>query len=308
LLFSIALMPTAFAHVGYVAPEGSREAAGGFDSAFLLSALTPFHLLLMLLAVIAVVLAFRFLPRFVPWRHELVHIHERVLEYKELVPWIARLGAGIALIGAGSAGVLISPVLHTSSIIASFEILVGFALLIGFCTGIAAWAVVFLVLIAIAIDPYLIGNLDLLALAFSIIVLADTRPGLDDLLGLPFFGAIAVLKSRVALFLLFEKLLNPRWSEIVVTMYGLGAVIPVGAPMWVLSAGLIELAVGLALLLGWHTRTAAAIAFIVLSASFFYFSESVYSHVTLFATLSIIFILGAGSHGIDTRRHTHMRR
>jgi uncharacterized membrane protein YphA (DoxX/SURF4 family) len=77
--------------------------------------------------------------------------------------------------------------------------------------------------------------------------------------------------------------------------------------MWVLSAGLIELAVGLALLLGWHTRTAAAIAFIVLSASFFYFSESVYSHVTLFATLSIIFILGAGSHGIDTRRHTHMR-
>lgn len=44
---------------------------------------------------------------------------------------------------------------------------------------------------------------------------------------------------------------------------------------------------GLLLVLGIKTRLTAVIAFIVLSLSFFYFQESVYSHVTLFGTFRL---------------------
>ena len=70
------------------------------------------------------------------------------------------------------------------------------------------------------------------------------------------------------------------------------AAVPVSAAMWVLSAGMIELAVGLLLILGWRPRLVSAIAFLFLTASFFFFKESVYSHITLFGSLSVIYASG----------------
>jgi len=81
--------------------------------------------------------------------------------------------------------------------------------------------------------------------------------------------------------------------------YDLTSIIPVSAPMWVLSAGLIELAIGLFLLIGFHTRLLAVITFLVLSLSFFYFREEVYSHITLFTVLYILFITGGGRISVD---------
>jgi uncharacterized membrane protein YphA (DoxX/SURF4 family) len=102
------------------------------------------------------------------------------------------------------------------------------------------------------------------------------------------------LGFSMAYLAVLEKVLNPHWSEAVVQRYHLQSAVPVSAELWVLGAGLIELAVGLAILLGYRVRLFAAVAFGVLSVSFFFFNESVYSHVTLFATLSIIYILGSG--------------
>ena len=97
----------------------------------------------------------------------------------------------------------------------------------------------------------------------------------------------------------YEKILNPHLSELVVTNFGLMNVVPVSPEMWVLSTGLIEFAVGLALILGLFTRISAGIAFIVLSLSFFYFGEDVASHITLFGTLSVLFITQGGAWSLD---------
>jgi len=99
---------------------------------------------------------------------------------------------------------------------------------------------------------------------------------------------------------LYEKFLNPHWSRLVVENYHLTSIIPVSPAMWVLSAGLIEFMIGFMLFIGLKTRIVAAITFFVLSLSFFYFNEAVYSHITFFITLSIIFITGGGKFSIDT--------
>ena len=70
--------------------------------------------------------------------------------------------------------------------------------------------------------------------------------------------------------------------------------------MWVLGAGLVELLVGFFLVIGFYTRLVAVIAFLVLSLSFFFFKEAVFSHVTLFGILSLILINGAGYLSIDS--------
>ena len=69
--------------------------------------------------------------------------------------------------------------------------------------------------------------------------------------------------------------------------------------MWVLSVGIIELVIGIVLLLGWFTRTTSIVAIIVLSCTFFFFKEAVYSHVTLFSILAATTIEGGGKLSID---------
>jgi uncharacterized membrane protein YphA (DoxX/SURF4 family) len=91
---------------------------------------------------------------------------------------------------------------------------------------------------------------------------------------------------------LFEKLLNPHLSELVVDKFNLTAVVPVSPQMWVVSVGIIELVIGLVLLLKWKPRLISVITFLVLIMTFFGFREAVYAHVTLFGVLSAILILG----------------
>jgi uncharacterized membrane protein YphA (DoxX/SURF4 family) len=97
----------------------------------------------------------------------------------------------------------------------------------------------------------------------------------------------------------YEKLLNPHWSEYVVHLYDLEIIVPVSPALWVLGVGLTELLLGIFLILGFQTRVVAAVSFIVFSLSFFYFKEEVYSHITFFGALSILFVTGAGRASID---------
>jgi len=92
----------------------------------------------------------------------------------------------------------------------------------------------------------------------------------------------------------YEKILNPHLSAQVVAQFRLDQVIPVQTAMWVLSAGIIEAVLGLLIITGFYTRVVVAIAFVVLSMSFFYFGEAVYSHITLFGIMSVLFATGNG--------------
>jgi uncharacterized membrane protein YphA (DoxX/SURF4 family) len=67
----------------------------------------------------------------------------------------------------------------------------------------------------------------------------------------------------------------------------------------VLSAGAVECLVGILLVLGFKTRLISAIAFAILTLSFFFFGEDVYSHITLFGILSVLFVSGAGKMSVD---------
>jgi uncharacterized membrane protein YphA (DoxX/SURF4 family) len=170
---------------------------------------------------------------------------------------------------------------------------------------------IILFLFALSKNFYLLGNLEVLASLIALLILSQPKPGLDDLLGIPSFSFLKSFKEFVPLILrigivgammflaVYEKFLNPHLSEIVVYNYHLTSIIPVISEMWVLSAGIIEFLVGLFLFLGFKTRLTSAIAFIVFSLSFFYFGEEVYSHVTLFSVLSVLFVTGGVKLSID---------
>ncbi len=304
LLLTIFPLP-ALAHVEYVLDDDTFTDHAGSDVPFLLEAVTDVGawaliLLSLLAGALVYVLASR--SKIVQEEHE--HINECRKHYEDYFPWMARLAIGISLIGAGSSGAFISPAFEAVSWVGDLQILLGFMVLVGFLLSPVMLAVAFLYLLALVLDPYAIGNLDLLALVVMFMMYGSTRPGADDLLEIPFvsplkkFKAYAPFVLRVGIgvamiyLALWEKLLNPHTAELVVQNYELTSVVPVSAAAWVFWAGFVELFIGVCLLLGVRVRTMSLIAFLVLSLSFFYFGEEVYSHITLFTVLSILFVVG----------------
>lgn len=297
----------ALAHVGYVLPEETMQQALGADWDFVLEVFkNPINVLFILGTLILSFVLYFSLQRSVLLMTKVKQIQEKAGSYENLISWILRLSLGTVLIGAGTGDVLISPVLTNFSVFSYLQISLGFLLLLGLFLAITSWLTAGLFLIALLNNFYLIGNLEFLAASVGLIILANPKPGLDDLLGLPFVSPLKSFRNLVPLILrigiggammflaLYEKMLNPHLSEMVVNNYQLTSIIPVSAEMWVLSVGVIEFLVGFLLFIGWNTRLISAIAFAVLSASFFYFNEAVYPHVTLFGVLSVLFIIGGG--------------
>ena len=302
------------AHVGYIVGEEVMEKHVGKDLSFLL---TPFsnieYIGLMLLFVVLVFIGYFVLTKTLWGKKWSERINEKLTSYHELIPWIIRLSLGIALIGAGTEQVLISPLLKDISL-GSLQIVLGFMFMAGFLLVPATLTSIVLYFIALSKNIYILGNLDFLVLLLGFLVFHSARPGIDDVLNISILKKIKIHRLFLAPLLrfgigigmiylaLYEKLLNPHFMELVVHESNLASVIPVSPEMWVLSTGIIELAVGLCLLIGYKTRAVSVIAILVLSLSFFYFKEAVYSHITLFGTLSILTIESSGVFSIDALR------
>ena len=302
----------AYAHVGYVVQ--SLQTRHGTDYAFIFSPLQdPFNIMLLLLGAL-VLTALVFLPERINFiKTKARQIREIGASYYELFPWMLRLSLGIALIGDGALQSLISPVLQASHGYAILEFALGFFILAGFLTTPALILAGILYLIAITETAYIFGNLEFLGAVIASLTLGNMRPGVDDLFRISIKSplvrfkpyALTILRISIgaafAFLALYEKILNPHLSEAVVNQFNLTNIVPVTPEMWVLSAGLIELLVGLAILIGFRTRTFAALAFMVISITFFFFNEAVYSHVTLFGVLSILFAGGGGKWSLDEK-------
>lgn len=312
LTVAIFLPAISFAHVGYVVPEGTIHEKAGSDFDFLLNALRdPLNFFLVLGTFVLISFAYFILRQNTWFLSKTKAVAERAASYYELTPWMLRLSLGIALIGAGVAKVLISPSFAGFPQLSFLQILLGFFLLAGFFLAPAVIVAIILFIFALSQNFYLLGNFDFLVAAIVLLVFANPKPGLDDLFGIPFFLPLKSLQKWAPLILrvgiggammflaMYEKLLNPNLFAAVVENYHLTSVIPVSPEMWVLSAGLIEIAVGFLLFIGLRTRLVSAIAFLVLSLSFFYFSEDVYSHITLFGVLSVLFVTGGGKLSVD---------
>lgn len=314
-LFLLALLIPSItsAHVGYVIGEEARVAKRGLDWSFLSSVFhDPMNVTLMIVTAIIVIALVILVPQTRWFKHWSTRILEQLGSYGDFLPWMARLSLGIALIGAGTEGVLISPVAHTFAPFPNIEILLGFCFLVGFLLVPATLVAIMLYLIAVFNNLYVVGNLDFLALAIAYLGLHSERPGVDDIFNFKLLYGFRLPRSWVPFILrvgiggamiylaLYEKILNPHMSELVVQNYHLMNVIPVTPAMWVVSVGIIELIVGSMLLKGFYTRFVSVVAFAILSLSFFYFKESVTSHVTLFGLLSILFVMGGGAWSIDS--------
>jgi len=306
---------TAFAHVGYVVTAEEMQQAQGVDWRYLFSVFSKgSNILLMLVTALIVAAALYYIPKTKFWQAFTGHVKKHLASYEDFLPWMARLSIGIALMGAGTAGVFFSPTVQTFAPIPFFLILAGFFYLIGFLLIPTTVFVIALFLVALSGHAYLIGNLDLLALLFAFLALHDERPGVDHIFGiriltllkLPRVWAPLILRAGIGIAMIFlalyEKILNPHFSRLVVDQYALTDVVHVSSQMWVFGAGIIELVVGVCLLLGLYTRLVSVVAFLILSLSFFYFKESVYSHVTLFGLLSMLLVLGGGKWSLDARR------
>lgn len=298
------LIKKAEAHVLYIADSEAVEEYGGPNINTLSE---PLHHTgnIIIIAYITFIIAILYLlfTRTPSIQKKMKKVLMVAISYSDLVPWIMRLSVGIALIGSGVGGWLVSPVLGGFEIYATAQIVFGFLLLAGFLTTFATLGAILVYLMALSQSFYLFGSLEFLAMSVSLLLLDARRPGVDHLLGItvthlqnfkkwiPVILRVGVGTSFVFL-AVYEKFLNPDLAAYVVDITNLQNVINVSSNMWVLGSGTVELILGALLILGVYTRVVSVISIIVLSLSFFYFGEEVTSHITLFGALSAIFVLG----------------
>lgn len=305
------------AHVRYIADDSIVGEQSGMDFSYLLQ---PFmrgdYVLLMVASILFAAIIYFVVLKAPDVRQYIQGVKYRVSTYGPMISWVLRVCLGIALIGFGTKGLLLSPVLQISDVtffahwIAFLQILTGFFLLVGFMITIISYVVIALYLLALFADPYMIGSLDILGIAAALIILDARVPGVDHLLNIPDECHHRLVKyvptiMRILLgigfmFLaLYEKIFNPHLASWVVHETGLMNVVPVDPSMWVLGSGITEALIAFAILIGFKVRIVSVITFLVLSLSFFYFKEDVVSHVTLFGAIGVLFVTGAGPWSVD---------
>lgn len=303
----------ALAHVAYVIGGKNADMLKGEDWDYLFSPFSDPRNIALMAGTLGVIVALVSIAKHsAVIRANIKYAIKRLDSYHELIPWIIRLSLGVSLIGSGTGSYLISPILDMHPEFATLQIVLGFLFLLGFLLVPSVLITIGLYLFALTQHVYLIGNIDILALAFAFLIFHSARPGLDDILGFSLLSRIRIdrhylapmLRAGIGVTMIFlaiyEKFLNPIMADAVINKFAMTSIVPVSPAMWVLSAGIIEIIVGVFLLLGVHTRVVSCLAFIVMTGSFFFFKESVAAHVTLFGLLSILMIEGGGRWSLDS--------
>jgi len=282
-----------------------------------------------LLSVVFAMVAFL---RYRPASTDVRALRATLSGYREFVPWMLRLALGLPLIGAGFAGYFFSPAVQAPTRV--FQVTLGFFLLFGLATRAVALVGLAAYLVGLVVRPELVLASEYVGGFLGVLLLGSGRPSADHLLKEVaaaegtvygrfeplhplverFHGLVrpyeqyaptvirAGLGFNFALLGFWEKLANPGLALEVVEKYDLTAVVPVDPGLWVVGAGLTELAVGVFLFVGLFTRATAATAFIVLTTTLFGLPDDpVLAHVTLFGLTSALFVTGAGPLSIDER-------
>jgi uncharacterized membrane protein YphA (DoxX/SURF4 family) len=335
----LAATGSASAHVKYVTENG-----GDIDpAAFLVAALTdPLNVALLGGGAVGVVAAVLLYLRFKPLHTDLQAARRALRSYRDLIPWMLRLSLGLPLVGAGYNGYLFSPVVSPDGFaiaVRLFGIGVGFLLLFGFATRLIAGIGLLGYLVALAIDPAALLSFEYLPGFVAIVLVGGGRPSADNVIHRvadddrtlysrvdplhlrlvePFrdriepYRSLAPTAVRVGLGIAFiylgvaEKLLAPGQGLAVVEKYGLTAVVPVAPELWVVGAGLTEIALGVVLIAGFLTRGTVAIAFVMFTITLFGLPDDpVLAHVSLFGLASMLLVTGSGPYAVDGhfRRH-----
>jgi uncharacterized membrane protein YphA (DoxX/SURF4 family) len=271
-----------------------------------------------------------------PTIRDIVILREKLASYADLIPWMLRLAVGLPLVGAGFEGYLFAPTVTFNTganpLLRVLFIGLGFCILFGLATRIVSTIGLLTYGWAIVTDPSVILAIEYVPVFLALFVLGGGRPSADDMLlevasaeG-TIYGRIdpvhrlkGLLDARTAPFReyvptilrvgmgaafvylgLIQKLAQPGSGLLVVEKYNLTAVIPVSPEMWVVGAGVTEIAVGLALIAGFFTRGAAAASFVLFTTTLFGLPDDpVLAHVALFGMASAVFTLGSGPLSFD---------
>ncbi|TYL36285.1 DoxX family protein [Natronococcus pandeyae] len=281
------------------------------------------------LAALVAVAAYR---RIRPVPRDVAAFRDAMGEYTEYVPWLLRISFGIPLIGAGFGGYFISPALEVD--LRLLQVGLGFLLLFGLGTRIVALLTLGTYLVGVLIWPTLLLQLEFVGGLLAIALVGSGKPSADHVLqrmaGTPgtLYGRFDVVYdyarrfqdwnaaherylptvTRLGLGVTFvylgltQKILRPGIALAVVDQYDLAAVAPVTPELWVLGAGLAEIALGVALIVGLFTRATAATAIAMFTLTLFALPDDpVLAHVGLFGMASVLLITGSGPLGLDGR-------
>lgn len=308
------------AHVTYVTQdEPSPDPIG-----FLLGVVSrPENALLLFLGGAAVIVGLlgwaRWRPLAAPW----ARFTEQAWTYRPLVPWMLRISVGLVLIGAGLSRSVFAPDVQIASWPYPLLTALGFLLLLGFGVRLAALLGLAAYGVSLLAEPRLLEILDVAGGLAAIALLGPGIPSLDDLLRAAFPGGLGARAAtagpgperfrdllpfvvRLGLggaFLasgVLDKLLVYERGLQTVRQYSLTSIVPVDPGLWVVGAGLIESALGLAILLGLATRASAIVGFAVLTLTLFGLPDDpVVAHVGLFGLSSVLVVLGAGRWSLD---------
>jgi len=324
---ALATRPAA-AHVDYVTEEGG---SGPAIVDFLLSVFSnPLNVAVLVAGGVGVTLATLGWLRYGDHIEDVTVTRRTLRSYQPYLGWLLRLATGLPLMGAGFGGYFFSPVVPVEARIV--QITVAFLLLFGLATRLAALAGLLTYVVGLATHfPTLLLSSEYVAGFLGILVVGPGQPSADLLLRrliltdgtimsrfrdvttvsdlLSGFGvekSVAPLLIRLFLGFNFaylgvtEKWLDPGRALQVVAKYDLTAVVPIAPEMWVFAAGLGELVVGLLILTGTFTRSAAGAGFVILTTTLFGLPDDpVLAHVTLFGLTSALLITGSGPWALD---------
>lgn len=322
------------AHVDYVSDGGESVD----PLRFVLEVVAePFHATLLAGGGLLVALVALAYLRYRPARRDIEVFRRAVDGYRDLLPWLLRLSFGLPLVGAGFAGYLFSPAVPVAGVGAFaparlFQVGVGFLLLFGLATRAAALVGLVAYLGTLAVAPQALLANEFVTGMVAVALVGGGRPSADHVLAAvadadgtlygrldpvnrvataldrwldpyePFLATVV----RVGLGLNFaylgltQKLLAPGPALAVVEKYDLTSVVPVSEGLWVVGAGLTELTLGLALLVGLFTRAGALVALSMFTLTLFGLADDpVLAHVTLFGLASALVITGSGPLSLD---------
>ncbi|MDG5819293.1 DoxX family protein [Natronococcus sp. A-GB7] len=253
-------------------------------------------------------------------------------EYTGYIPWLLRISFGIPLIGAGFGGYFISPAVEVE--LRLLQVGLGFLLLFGLGTRVVALAALAAYLVGLAFRPALLLQLEFVGGLLAVALVGSGKPSADHVLqrmaGMhgTLYSRIDVLHDRASRFQnridpyerylptvtrvglgatfiylgLTQKILRPGIALAVVDQYDLTGVVPVSPELWVMGAGLAEIALGIALILGLFTRATALAAIAMFTLTLFALPDDpVLAHVALFGMASVLLITGGGPLAADGR-------
>ncbi|KAA9396956.1 DoxX family protein [Haloarcula sp. CBA1130] len=333
LVFTLLSRPAA-AHVDYVT-EGPGDALDALE--FALSVLSnPVNAAIFGVSGLAVTAGLAAYLWVRPTIADIVILRDVLIGYSDLVPWMLRLSVGLPLVGAGFQGYLFAPTVTfdpaTNPLARILFIGMGFTLLFGLATRIVTTIGLATFGWALSVDPGVVLAMEYVPAFLALLILGGGRPSADHMLQQvastdgTYYGRVDPVHHlkrfldattdqfreyvpvivRVGMGVTFiylgliQKLAEPGQALLVVEKYDLTAVVPVDPGMWVLGAGLTEMLVGLVLIVGFMTRGAAAVSFVLFTTTLFGLPDDpVLAHITLFGMASAVFTMGAGPLSFD---------